>query len=212
MPTTAEQLVSALEPLSFPERLSLTARTARRLADDGQLTPLLADLDSRGPYARRLAALAAFVGRDAGFLAERLADPAPVVAGYALRAARVLPVPDRAVEAAYDDAPAALRHRLARLFASGGRTALAERLVPRLRAEWGDTEAARLLPACSTSFVSRELPGLAHAVDCWPRLASRHPDPVLDHAENALGSPCTRRHVPHASPPRPNSPSHWARC
>ncbi|MEW2395305.1 hypothetical protein [Streptomyces sp. NPDC046862] len=186
MPTTAEHLLSALEPLPFPARLALTARTARRLADDGHLAPLLDDLDARGPYERRLAALAALVGGQAGFLAERLADPDPVVAGYALRAARVLPVPDLAVEAAYDDAPAALRQRLARLLASGGRTALAERLLVRLRTEWGDAEAARLLPACSTPFVSRELPGLAHAVDNWTRLATRHPDPVLDHAETTL--------------------------
>ncbi|MGW0873351.1 hypothetical protein ACWD3Z_23045 [Streptomyces sp. NPDC002740] len=186
MPTTAEQLLSALEPLPFPARLTLTARTARRLADDGTLAPLLSALDGRGPYERRLAALAALVGRDADFLADRLADADPVVAGYARRAARDLPVPDRAVEAAYDDAPAVLRQRLARLLAAGGRTGLAERLVARLRAEWGDTEAARLLPACSTPFVARELPGLAHAVDGWTRLACRHPDPVLDHAEQAL--------------------------
>ncbi|MFD9322485.1 hypothetical protein ACFWDQ_33375 [Streptomyces sp. NPDC060053] len=186
MPTTAEQLLAALEPLPFPARLTLTARTARRLADEGTLAPLLAEWDGRGPYERRLAALAALVGRDAGFLAERLADPDPVVAGYARRAARDLPVPDRAVEAAYDDAPAVLRQRLARLLAAGGRTELAERLVARLRAEWGDAEAARLLPACSTPFVARELPGLAYAVDGWTRLACRHPDPVLDHAEQTL--------------------------
>ncbi|MDX3714517.1 hypothetical protein PV733_37445 [Streptomyces europaeiscabiei] len=186
MPTAAEQLLSALEPLPFPARLTLTARTARGLADDGTLAPVLADLDGRGPYERRIAALAALVGGDAGFLAERLADPDPVVAGYARRAARDLPVPDRAVEAAYDDAPAVLRQRLARLLAAGGRTELAERLVTRLRAEWGDAEAARLLPACSTAFVARELPRLAHAVDGWTRLASRHPDPVLEHAEQTL--------------------------
>ncbi|MFI1398731.1 hypothetical protein [Streptomyces sp. NPDC020681] len=186
MPTAAEHLLSALEPLPFPARLSLTAKTARRLADDGQLRALLTDLDARGPYERRLAALAASVGRDADFLAGRLADSDPVVAGYAQRATRVLPVPDAAVEAAYDDAPEVLRHRLARLLTSGGRTALAERLVVRLRAEWGDAEAARLLPACSASFVSEQLPGLAHAVDGWTRLARRHPDPVLDHAEAAL--------------------------
>lgn len=186
MPINAEQLLSALAPLPFPARLTLTARTARSLADHGTLAPLLTELDGRGPYERRLAALAALVGRDAGFLAERLADPDPVVAGYARRAARDLPVPDRAVEAAYDDAPAVLRQRLARLLAAGGRTALAERLVARLRVEWGDVEAARLLPACTPSFVARELPGLAHAVDGWTRLAGRHPDPVLDHAEQTL--------------------------
>ncbi|MFF4501319.1 hypothetical protein [Streptomyces sp. NPDC001401] len=186
MPTTAEQLLSALEPLPFPARLALTATTARRLTEEGRLTPLLTELDARGPYERRLAALAALVGRDAGFLAERLTDPDAVVAGYALRAARILPVPDEAVEAAYDNAPAVLRHRLAGVIVSGGRTALAERLVARLGAEWGDVEAARLLPACSTPFVARELPRLGHAVDGWTRLARRHPGPVLDHAERAL--------------------------
>lgn len=62
MPTTAEQLLSALAPLPFPARLALTARTARRLADDGHLTPLLADLDARGPYERRLAAAGLVTG------------------------------------------------------------------------------------------------------------------------------------------------------
>lgn len=186
MPTTAEELLSALEPLPFPARLTHTAKTARRLADQGQLAPLLTELEARGPYERRLAALAALAGRDARFLSERLADSDAVVAGYALRAALLLPVPDEAVEAAYDDAPAVLRQRLARVLCSGGRTALAERLVARLGAEWGDAEAARLLSACSTPFVARELPRLAHAVDGWTRLARRHPDPVLDHVAHTL--------------------------
>ncbi|MEH0589630.1 hypothetical protein QA942_38585 [Streptomyces sp. B21-106] len=186
MPNTAEQLLSALEPLPFPARLTLTARTARGLADDGTLAPLVSELDGRGPYERRLAALAALVGRDATFLAERLADPDPIVAGYARRGVRDLPVPDEAVEAAYADAPAVLRSRLARMIARGDRRALAERLVTRMREQWGDAEAARLLPACSAPFVARELPGLAHAVADWTRLACRHPDPVLDHAERTL--------------------------
>ncbi|MFE0178439.1 hypothetical protein ACFWZ2_39635 [Streptomyces sp. NPDC059002] len=186
MSTTAENLLRALEPLPFPARLTLTARTAHRLAGEGQLTALLTDWDARGPHERRLAALAALVGRDTAFLAGRLADPDPVVAGYALRAARELPVPDDAVEAAYTDAPAARRHRLARLLASGDRPTLAERMVVRLRAEWGDAEAARLLPGCSAPFVAHHLPALAHAVNGWTRLARRHPDAVLDHAETAL--------------------------
>ncbi|MDX3801594.1 hypothetical protein [Streptomyces sp. AK04-3B] len=186
MPNIAEQLLSALEPLPFPARLTLTARTARRLADDGTLAPLLSELDGRGPYERRVAALAALAGRDARFLADRLADPDPIVAGYARRGARDLSVPDEAVEEAYADAPAVLRSRLARLIAHGDRRALAERLVARMREQWGDAEAARLLPACSAPYVARELPVLAHAVDDWTRLACRHPDPVLDHAQRTL--------------------------
>ncbi|MEV7418965.1 hypothetical protein [Streptomyces sp. NPDC089919] len=185
MPNTADQLLSALEPLPFPARLALTARTGHRLAGD-ELAPLLAALDAGGAYERRTGALAAFAGRDAAFLADRLTDPDPVVAGYALRAARVLPVPDEALAAAYRDAPAALRHQLARVLAGGGRTALAERLVAQLRAQWGDAEAARLLPACGTPFVAAHLPALAHAVAGWTTLARRHPDPVLAHVRTEL--------------------------
>ncbi|MET8578013.1 hypothetical protein [Streptomyces sp. NPDC005012] len=183
MPSSADQLLEALEPLSFPAGLRLTATTARDLArqGDGALAELLTELDARGAYERRLAALAAFAGRDAAFLTARLADPDEVVARYAHRAARTLPVPDEAVEAAYRDAPDALRHRLAALIVSGPRTGLAERLLPRLRQEWGDHEAARLLRGCSTPFVARHLPALAHAVRSWPALARRHPDAVLDH-------------------------------
>ncbi|WP_448318782.1 hypothetical protein [Streptomyces sp. CO7] len=183
MPATADQLLSALEPLPFPDRLRLTATTARDLArqGDGALARLLAELDARGPYERRLAALAALAGRDVPFLAARLADADQVVARQAHRGARTLPVPDEAIEAAYQDAPDVLRHHLAALIVAGGRTALAERLLPRLREEWGDHEAARLLRACSAPFVARHLPSLAHAVDGWPGLARRHPDAVLDH-------------------------------
>ncbi|HSX96279.1 MAG TPA: hypothetical protein VLG91_02595, partial [Streptomyces sp.] len=50
IPTAAEELLSALEPLPFPARLTLAARTARGLAGDGTLAPLLTELDGRGPY------------------------------------------------------------------------------------------------------------------------------------------------------------------
>ncbi|WP_151771860.1 hypothetical protein [Streptomyces abyssomicinicus] len=188
MPTPADRLLSALDPLPFPARLAHTATTARDLArqEDGALDRLLAELDARGPYERRLAALAALTGRRTAFLAARLTDPDPVVAGYALRAARTLPLPDEAVEAAYRDAPEALRRRLTALLASGDRTALAERLFPLLREERGDREAARLLPACSTPFVARHLAPVAHAVDGWTAPARRHHEPVLDQVEAEL--------------------------
>ncbi|MFE7510470.1 hypothetical protein ACFU8I_04480, partial [Streptomyces sp. NPDC057540] len=65
MITTAEQLLTSLEPLPHAARLRLTAVTAHRLATrsgpgaSDALRTLLAVLDARGPYERRLAALAA---------------------------------------------------------------------------------------------------------------------------------------------------------
>ncbi|MER5208273.1 hypothetical protein [Streptomyces sp. NPDC002825] len=188
MISTAEQLLAALEPLPHAARLRFTAVTAHRLASRDGLRPLLTALDARGPYERRLAALAALAAGDAEHLVARLADPDPVVRRYALRGARRLPVADAALEDAYDDAPAVVRADLARLLRDGRRPALAERLVLRARTEYGDGDAARLLPGCSTEFTARLLPELAGALafEDWSTLAVRHPAAVIDHAEREL--------------------------
>ncbi|MEV7443801.1 hypothetical protein AB0O22_22160 [Streptomyces sp. NPDC091204] len=190
MITTVEQLLSALDSLPHQARLRHTAVTAHALAARGELRPLLTALDRLGPYERRLGALAALAGADTDHLAARLADPDPIVRRYALRAARTSAVPDRAVEAAYDNAPAVVRADLARLLRDGGRPALAERLLLRLRTERGDRDAAPLLPGCSPEFTARMLPELAGAVafEGWSLLARRHPSAVLDQAERDLAA------------------------
>ncbi|KIF03131.1 hypothetical protein PL81_26030, partial [Streptomyces sp. RSD-27] len=72
MTFTAGELLAALEPLSHADRLRHTALTAHRLARRGELRPLLDALDALGPYERRLAALAALAGGEAGHLGARL--------------------------------------------------------------------------------------------------------------------------------------------
>ncbi|MFD5102615.1 hypothetical protein [Streptomyces albidochromogenes] len=191
MSRAADQLLHALDPLPHRRRLRHLALAVPRLKERSELGPVLDELDRRGPYERRLAALAALVGRQADFLAARLADPDRVVSGYAMRGARTLPLPDEAVEAAYEGASADTRSRLAALVAADGRTALAERLVERVRGRYGDAEAARLLPACSPAFVAGALPALAHAVESPARLARSHPGLFLDQAERDLAG-CPR--------------------
>ncbi|MET9650701.1 hypothetical protein ABZZ44_10585 [Streptomyces sp. NPDC006460] len=188
MISTADELLAALEPLPHAARLRYTAVHAHRLAARGELGPVLAALDARGSYERRLAALAALAGGAWEYLAARLGDPDPVVRRYALRCARRLPVPDARVEAAYDDAPAVVRGDLARLLRDGRRPGLAERLALRVRTEYGDRDAARLLPGCSPEFTARLLPELAGslAYEDWSPLAVRHPVAVLDHADREL--------------------------
>ncbi|MFE4609245.1 hypothetical protein ACFRK5_12930 [Streptomyces niveus] len=144
------------------------------------------ELAGRGTYERRLAAFAALVGRQLDFLAERLTDRDPVVRAYALRAARTLPLPDAAIEAAYEDASADARQRLSAVVLASGRTAPAERLVPRLREQWGDHAAAKLLPVCSARFVAAALPEPSYAVESWTKLGLGFPDQVLDHVEREL--------------------------
>ncbi|MFD0573245.1 hypothetical protein ACFQ0T_33455 [Kitasatospora gansuensis] len=185
MPHTADQLLRSLDPLAHPQVAPTVAAFARSLSDR-QLDELLADLDRRGPFERRLAALAAVAGRRTEWLTERLTDPDPVVRGYALRSVRLLPVPDAAIAAAYGGASAVVRRQLAKAVLAGRRTALAERLVVELRSTWGEAEAARLLPACSAGFVARLLPELAHAVSSLGVLTRRHPTVLLDYAEQQL--------------------------
>ncbi|MEV8398245.1 hypothetical protein [Streptomyces niveus] len=165
------------------------------------------ELAGRGTYERRLAAFAALVGRQLDFLAERLTDRDPVVRAYALRAARTLPLPDAAIEAAYEDAPADARQRLSAVVLASGRTALAERLVPRLRERWGDHAAAKLLPVCSARFVAATLPELSYAVESWTKLGLGFPDQVLDHVEREIADRPGPPGRPHHRPPL-RSPDH----
>lgn len=199
MISTAGDLLAALEPLPHAARLRFTAVTAHRLAARGDVRPLITELDALGAYERRLGALAALAAGDTAHLLARLGDPDPVVRRYALRCAHRLPLAaagdsfDLAVEAACADAPAVVRADLARLLRDGRRAALAERLVRRMRVEYGDRDAALLLPGCSPEFTARLLPEVAGvlAYEDWSTLARRHPIAVLDHAAREL-APLTR--------------------
>ncbi|WP_432253587.1 hypothetical protein [Streptomyces sp. HNM1019] len=187
----ADELLAALDPLSFPRRMRELAGRARAASAEGRLGALIEELERRGTYERRLAAVAAAVGGRTGHLAARLADPDPVVRHRALDTARrggPGAVPDDALEAAFEDAPATVRRELARTVVAGRRTALADRLIEPFRERWGDGEAARLLPGCGAETVARLLPGLFHAVRGWRPLVSRHPVAVLDEAARQLAA------------------------
>ncbi|MFI1092097.1 hypothetical protein [Streptomyces sp. NPDC020917] len=198
-----DALFAALDPLAYPDRMRALAVWTRERAQDGVvggdgegsgvgrlggsgLRPVLDELETRGLYGRRLAAVAASIGQDAGFLEARLADPDATVRGYALKAAFHLPLSDAALERAMDDAPEAVRRRIALAVVDGERPKLAERLLVSVREQWGDEEAARLLPGCGADVVERLLPDLFLAVVRWRALARRHADLVLDEAARQL--------------------------
>ncbi|MGN9817842.1 hypothetical protein ACTMUQ_21175 [Streptomyces sp. SD11] len=179
----AESLLNALDPLPYPLRMRELVARVRELAD---ARPLLDELEARGSYGRGLAVVAAAVSRDAEWVGARIADPDSFVRGHALLVADSLRVPDSAYESALADAPEAIRRDLLRAVVSGRRTALADRLVGPLRDEWGDAEAARLLPGCPPATVARLLPSLFHAVRGWTTLGRRHPEVLLDAVEGEL--------------------------
>ncbi|MEV5569900.1 HEAT repeat domain-containing protein [Spirillospora sp. NPDC052269] len=185
-PTAAERLLADVEPLAHPHRMRALALHARRIAGTPELDALLAELSGPLPYRRHVALHMAMAARDLEYVADVLAGPDMDLRKAALRAVRTLPVPDDAVARALDDAPTDLRRSVYRTLLHARRTALADRLLPDVRARYGDRDAAMLLPACSSETVDRLLPDLAHVVTMWRVLAARHPDAFLGLAEREL--------------------------
>ena len=160
---------------------------ARRLAETGGLRVVLDGLTGRGPYERRIALHMAMTVREIPYLERVLAGPDMTLRRAALRAVRTLPVSDDAAAAVLEDAPADLRRAFYRTLRHARRSALADRLLPEVRARWGDREAAALLPACPGETAARLLPDLGHAVTDWRSLAERHPEVFLAHAREHAG-------------------------
>ncbi|MEU3306672.1 hypothetical protein [Nocardiopsis sp. NPDC006832] len=176
---SAIELLHHLSPLSRPDRMARLARYALGHSGTPHLTALQRELDEHGHG--RLALHMATAARDLDLIAPHLAGPDPELRRAALRAVRTLPVPDEAVRPLLTDASAGLRRALYRTLFTARRTTLADSLLDRVRAEFGDQDAAALLPACTPDTVTRRLPDLAHAVSSWRRLARRHPDTLADH-------------------------------
>ncbi|MFG2247530.1 hypothetical protein [Spirillospora sp. NPDC048823] len=179
-------LEPALESLPYPSRMRELALRARDLAGTDELRDLLAGLSAGGRYERRLALHMAMAARDLPYIERVLAGPDMALRRAALRAVRTLPVSDDAAAAVLDDAPADLRRAFYRTLRHSRRAALADRLLPDVRARRGDREAAALLPACTGGTVARVLPELAHGVTAWRAMAGRHPGPFLAHARDHL--------------------------
>ena len=164
----------------------MLAARARQLNAGGALAGVLRELDRYGHYERRVALHMAMAGCDFGFVERALAGPDLELRKAALRAVRLLPVRDEAVPPALADAPATLRRAVYRTLLHGRRAELATSLLPVVHRQWGDREAALLLPACDRETVLERLPGLAHAVGGWGQFARRHPAATLAALEQDL--------------------------
>jgi len=185
-PEGADLLLSSLgfaAGVAFPERMGALAVRARELDSAGALPGILLSLMGCGPDERRVALHMAMAARDLGFIASVLAGPDLDLRRAALRAVRLLPVPDDAVPPALVDAPLALRKAVYRTLLHGRRAALASALLPGVLRQWGDREAALLLPACDPDTVTRWLPELGYAVTAWGQFARHHPGATLDAVE-----------------------------
>jgi hypothetical protein len=172
-------LLTSLDPLSYPARMHRLAEWARTAPDRAQVC---AELREQGPYERRLALTAAMVVQDIAGIAAAARDPQPSVRGAALAA---LPVEHLAVD--HVDRPAVDRRLVYRLLRRRRAPGVADALIAVVRAEFGDLEAAALLPACGADTVRALLPGLEHAVSL-DRLVRWHSGPLLDRVRERLAA------------------------
>jgi hypothetical protein len=179
-------LLASLEPLTHRGRMNRLAAWARVAPDRVQVC---ADLRGQGPYERKLALVAAMAVADADGVAAAEHDPQPSIRAAALTAAlrAGFPIGDHA------DRPAAERHRVYRTLRRESLPATADALIGAVRAEFGDEEAAALLPGCGADTVRALLPELEHALSPG-RLVRRHPAVVLDRIRERLAAaPVERR-------------------
>ncbi|MDG4765305.1 hypothetical protein O7632_14550 [Solwaraspora sp. WMMD406] len=196
MPHPTTELLAALEPLAHRARMSALAGHARRLAAAGQLPAVLTDLARGDAYQRFLGLTMAVIVGDQATVRAGFTDPdrrlrAIAVAAY-LRSSWA--DPDE-VAALLHDAPSDLRRMAYRTLRAARRATrraeladLADALIEAVRARFGDTEAAVLLPACGPDTVARLLPDLSYAIAGGTKLARRHPTVLLDFAQTQLAA------------------------
>jgi hypothetical protein len=186
VPNPASRLLRQLDPLPFPGRQRLLARTARQLATTSDLDVLLDELSAQDRFGRLTALqLAAIAGHqlhvrrclDSEHIAEvRRAVPLAVRMGVAASE-----LTDR-----LPGLPQGVRRDLYRALRRHGTTALADLVLPVALEHFGEFEAAAVLAACSAEVVTRHLHRLAFAVSSWGSLAHRHPIVFLDHLDGEL--------------------------
>ena len=186
---TARKLLDSIDGLPYGTRQRQLAARARALAGTAELTALLDQLDALGGFARTVALHLANVGGEHAYVLRCLTAAQTEVAGAALRLAVRLRLAPEVVAGLVPDLAAAPRRTLYSEVRRRKATALAEALLPVVRARFGDVEAAVLLPVCTAATVAAELPGLAYAVTGWRMLAHRHPTVFLDWLDAELAGP-----------------------
>ncbi|WP_067498696.1 hypothetical protein [Actinoplanes sp. TFC3] len=187
MLAATQNLLSALDPLSYPARMRHLAAWAK---SDTHAAFVGAELREQGPYERGLALVIAMATRDDDGIRGATQDQQPSIRASAISAALRTSAesPHRGTSTEIPDLtdlPAAHRRRIYRTLRSLQAPALADAIFEQVRAAHGDSEAAALLPACSPPTVRTKLPDLEHALNP-ERLVRRHPGLLLERTGTRL--------------------------
>ncbi|MFG1834066.1 hypothetical protein [Micromonospora chersina] len=173
-------LLASLDPLPYPKRMNHLAEWARTAPDRAQVC---ADLRQHSPYERHLALVGAMVAQDADGIAGAARDPQPSIRAAALTAALRAGI----LTGDLADRPATDRRRVYRALRRRHAPFVADALIIEVRAQFGDEEAAALLPACGAETIRALLPDLEHALTL-ERLVRWHTGPLLDRVRERLAA------------------------
>lgn len=182
---TGAELLKRIAALSVPGRMRVLSAEGRRLAGTPELGRLLAELSAGGAYERRIAIHLAFVAGARDYLVDRLDSGDQDCVGRALTVVVRLGIEPAVVMERLPRLSQRTRKRLYRALARNSRESLADSLLLPVRTLFGDAEAARVLPSCSTAVVAAHLPELGYAVPSWPALCRRHIGVVFDYVDAA---------------------------
>jgi len=179
--TTADTILTRLEPLTYDARMREIVALGRASRDDADIAAALADVAGRGFYERHLALMSCYGSGDGAHALRALADPSRLLRGLAIAL----------VPRVCDDAQAArgldtlqLRDRrcLAKRLWLKRRLGPIDAVLGRLAADGHTRQVADLLPFGSRDAVAAHLPQVQDAADIhfWVRLARLHPDLAVE--------------------------------
>ena len=180
----AAELLSQLDPLSYPERQITLAQIARKTSSS-DLRPLLDSLNGDLYQAHCALTMASVVG-DANFLLTAFSWDWPQARKRAAAlVADLSAVPSGLLEATLQ-LDMTSRQAFFRKIRRVGRGDLAALLIGPVAERFGPKEACLLLVALSAEDFTAWLPRLAYRLQSWRTPAGRHPDLVLAHLKEEL--------------------------
>lgn len=187
MRTAAARLLAELDRLAYPARMSLLAHRARALSESGDLDSVLGDLYRGERFQREVAVFMAVVAAHQHTIENALGDPVWNIHRAAVSAWLRSGLPSGGEIADFvSEASWHTRRYVYRQLRRYRAPTVADELIETVWDRFGDSEAARLLPACSAVVVTRLLPELGYAAGDWSLLGRLHPEVVVSVADAQL--------------------------
>ncbi|OJT24226.1 hypothetical protein BO221_13670 [Archangium sp. Cb G35] len=182
---TRTALLEELDSLGYRARMTRVATLGRDARGDPALAELMRELVAGDAHEATLAVEMARGARDETVVRCALTHPSRMVRGRVASLAGAT-LRDEVLEQVLPELDPQTRRRVIKSVALARRGALAARLLPHIRARYGDGEGVLLLTALDAEDIRRLLPELAHVVTAWATLVHLHPDVVLDFLRTRL--------------------------